>query len=97
MYFANNIVLLEMPKAGSTFMRRFLDQYYGKENITKVGVHNGIKDHKLKERIKSGELKAISTIRNPYDWYVSLFAWNAMGKGIYRDIGFRRYEFNTRI
>jgi len=94
MYFVNNLLLLEMPKAGSTFMRRFLENYYGKEKIRKVGIHNGVKDRALKEKILSGELTVLSTVRNPYDWYVSLFTWNSMGKGIYHNIGLKRYELS---
>ena len=48
MYLAENILLLEMLKAGSTFMRRFMDNYFGRENITKMGVHNGVSDKKTK-------------------------------------------------
>lgn len=94
MYLAENIILLEMPKSGSTYMRRFMDNYFGKENITKKGVHNGISTKKLLDKIQRGDLIVINTIRNPLDWYVSQFAWNTMGKGIYRDIGMRRHEIS---
>lgn len=94
MYLANNILLLEMPKAGSTFMRRFMDNYFGGDKISKIGVHNGIADEHVKKRILNGELHVINTIRNPLDWYVSLFAWNSNGQGIYKHIGLNRYDMN---
>lgn len=95
MFFSDNLLLLEMPKAGSTFMRRFLEHYYGKENIRKEGVHNGIKDQRLKDKILTKELIVLNTIRNPFDWYVSMFAWNSMGKGVYRNIGLKRFELSV--
>ena len=62
MYIVNNIILLEMPKSGSSFLRRFFNFYFGHNNIKRSGIHNGISSVKIRDKINNGDIKVISSI-----------------------------------
>tara|TARA_B100000780_G_C21119725_1_gene453442 strand:- start:1219 stop:2040 length:822 start_codon:yes stop_codon:yes gene_type:complete len=95
MYIVNNIILLEMPKSGSSFLRRFFNFYFGHNNIKRSGIHNGISSVKIRDKINNGDIKVISSIRNPFDWYVSNYFFGRDTRdGYYRNIGLRRNEFS---
>ena len=67
MFITDNIILLEMPKTGSSFMRRFMNFYFGHGNIEEIGIHNAITDPKLLKRVQANDIVAVGIIRNPFD------------------------------
>lgn len=96
MFIVNDIILLEMPKSGSSYLRRFFSLYFGSENVNKIGLHNGIASKEIFNIVSEGKMKVISSIRNPIDWYVSQYTFSGQTKdGIYRWIGLRRNQLDT--
>lgn len=78
MFVSKDIVYLQMQKTGSTHATRLLQRYCGGYVEQK---HSQLKQC---ERFRSSLI--VSSIRNPWDWYVSLWAFGCMGKG-----GLRNY------
>lgn len=74
MFIAGDLVFLELQKTGGSHIRRLLERYL---DGRPVGKHNRVlQDYPGKYLIGS--------IRNPWDWYVSLWAYGASGKGAIR-------------
>ena len=74
MFIAGNLIFLELQKTGGSHIRRLLKHYL---DGNPVGKHNRLlEDHSDKYLIGS--------IRNPWDWYVSLWAYGVGGKGAIR-------------
>ncbi len=73
MFVSDRMVFLELHKTGCTHIRNILHQEIGGELI---GKHNQA-THDLFTR----ERKFIGSIRNPWDWYVSLWAYGCDKKG----------------
>ena len=73
MYVSNQIIYLQMQKTGSTHITGVLRRYTrGKAQLK----HAQLVDyHAVKDRL------IVSSIRNPWDWYVSLWAYGCSGKG----------------
>ena len=65
MFVAQGLIYLELQKTGGTHIRRLLERYTGGKP---VGKHN---------RLPAGSDAdfIIGSIRNPWDWYVSLWAY----------------------
>lgn len=77
MYETDDIILLQMQKTGSTHAGRVLAKYLGSgTDNEEIGKHRPASQ----EQIESGKL-IVSSIRNPWDWYVSLWTFGTEGKG----------------
>jgi len=72
MYVTSKFVFLEIPKTGSTYIDQIMiDMLDGQ----KIGKHNYPSD----ELLNSDRL-FVGSIRNPFDWYVSLWAYGCKVK-----------------
>jgi hypothetical protein len=78
MFVSDKIIFLQMQKAGSTHATKILQQYCG----GRVDQQHD----QLKDRRSYGSKVIASSIRNPWDWYVSLW-----GFGCKREGGLRSY------
>ena len=74
MFVADGLVYLELQKTGGTHIRRLLERYVGGRAI---GKHNRL------PAAYAGEF-VFGSIRNPWDWYVSLWAYGVSGQGAVR-------------
>lgn len=83
MFIADQLIFLELQKTGGSHIRRLLKQY---TNGGVQGKHNRLLD--LPDRA------VIATIRNPWDWYVSLWAYGVGGKGAIRSRVETGVDFN---
>lgn len=84
MFVANRLVFLELQKTGGSHIRRLLKQY---TDGRIEGKHNRL--------LEMPEDKAIiGSIRNPWDWYVSLWAYGSGGKGAIRARTGTRLDFD---
>jgi hypothetical protein len=72
-FIADQLIFLELQKTGGSHIRRLLERYTDGEV---QGKHNRLLD--------APDRAVISTIRNPWDWYVSLWAYGVGGKGAIR-------------
>ena len=74
------LLYFELQKTGSTHTRKILKEFCGEEAVI-FGKHNTYDSipsailGEFEKKIKIGN------IRNPWDWYVSLWAFGCMGKG----------------
>lgn len=74
MFVTDKLVFLEIQKTGGTHIRRLLERYTdGKP----VGKHNRLMDEYADHFV-------FGSIRNPWDWYVSLWAYGVSGRGAVR-------------
>jgi hypothetical protein len=71
------IIFLQMQKTGSSHAARVLAKH-----LDGGSANEGVGKHQpaSKEQIESGKV-ILSSIRNPWDWYVSLWSFGAEGKG----------------
>jgi len=75
MLFTDKLAYLELQKTGGSHVRVLLQQLFG----AKVsGKHNRPDSEDLEGKL------VIGSIRNPWDWYVSLWAYGVGGKGALR-------------
>jgi hypothetical protein len=83
MFISDGLVYLELQKTGGTHIRRLLKRYTDGEP---VGKHN---------RLSAGydDRLVFGSIRNPWDWYVSLWAYGVGGKGAIRARCTKRIDF----
>lgn len=72
MYITDKFAFLEVPKTGSTYIDQVMMDMLDGE---KVGKHN----YPSKELLNSGR-SFVGSIRNPFDWYVSLWAYGCKVK-----------------
>lgn len=84
MFVAKDFVFLEMQKTGGSHILKLLRRYTHGENF---GKHNRLIDAYKDKFI-------IGSIRNPWDWYVSLWAYGVSGKGAIRARTTKRVDFN---
>jgi hypothetical protein len=73
MFVSDSIVFVELQKTGCTHIRRLLKEIVGGELIDK---HD-----QAARRLFDGERFFLGSIRNPWDWYVSNWAYGCDGKG----------------
>ena len=82
MYVSKKLVYLQMQKTGSTHVTRVLKQYCKGKTRER---HEQLEDYEAyKNRL------IVSSVRNPWDWYVSLWAFGCGGSG-----GFHKYLIHT--
>lgn len=74
MFVTDKIVYLQMMKAGSTHTTIILQRYCG-------GKHEERKHSPLKDRRRYGSKLIVSSVRNPWDWYVSLWSFSCTNHG----------------
>ena len=75
MFISDSLIYIHMQKAAGSHIVRLLSQLFdGKV----VGIHNAATPTEL----KSGAL-VMSSIRNPWDWYLSLWTYGVQGKGAF--------------
>lgn len=74
MFVSKDLVFLELQKTGGSHILRLLSQWVEGESI---GKHNRL-DSAYEGRFVLG------SVRNPWDWYVSLWAYGVGGKGALR-------------
>ncbi len=73
MFTTDRFIYIQMQKTGCTHIAKLLSKIFdGKQ----VGTHNTAS----KEQIDS-DLYFISSIRNPWDWYLSLWTYGVQGRG----------------
>lgn len=83
MFVADQLLFLELQKTGGSHIRRLLKQYTDGEV---QGKHNRLQG--------TPDRAVIGTIRNPWDWYVSLWAYGVGGKGALRSRVETGVDFN---
>ena len=74
MFVSDNLVFLELQKTGGSHIRRLLEKHV---EGRLVGKHNRV----VKEYT---DKLVVGSIRNPWDWYVSLWAFGVSGCGAIR-------------
>lgn len=74
MFVADRFVYLELQKTAGSHLVRLLGAYTGGRS---VGKHNRIPE-------SVSDKQVIGSIRSPWDWYVSLWAYGASGRGAVR-------------
>ena len=83
MYVSKNIVYTELHKTGGTHIDKWLERILvGKQ----IGKHNRI-PKKFQNRF------VIGSIRNPWDWYVSLWAYGCAHKGSVAKLTTKQFDF----
>jgi hypothetical protein len=85
MYVGERYIYFELQKAASSYVREVLGSL-SSLNYQKVGIHNSYYEASPR---KIGDLNAkikIGSVRNPWDWYVSLWTWGCTGHGIYNNL-----------
>ena len=63
----DDIVFIHLQKCGGTFIKHMMEQHMNAVNIRPE--HNGFRDIATENKKKL----TVGTIRNPYEWYVSLY------------------------
>jgi len=77
MFASDKIIYLQMQKAGSTHATKVLQRYCdGRADIQ----HQKLKDHR-----RHASKLIVSSVRNPWDWYVSLWGFGCRREGGLRD------------
>lgn len=74
MYDADKLIYLQLEKTGCTHISRLLSKCVSGKQIKK---HNPLENYESSKLI-------VGSIRNPWDWYVSLWAYGAKGEGVIR-------------
>lgn len=83
MFVADRLLYLELQKTGGSHILHLLKQY---TDGGTVGKHNRLQEMPA--------VPVIGSIRNPWDWYVSLWAYGVGGKGAIRMRTAKRLNFN---
>jgi hypothetical protein len=78
MFIGPKIIYLELLKTGCTYIRELLDSLVDGELVDK---HNLIKNVPADQTANLSSKVKVGNIRNPWDWYVSLWSFGCMSKG----------------
>lgn len=78
MFVSKRLAYLQMQKTGSTHVTKVLQKF--------VGGRRGLRHGQMTEPEKHRKRFIFSSVRNPWDWYVSLYSFGCAGSG-----GFRKY------
>ena len=100
MIIGKNFFIAEMPKTGTTFLRNYFKQH---KNIELTIHHETLNQNNRYDLLNFED--RIGLIRNPYEWYLSLWKWSCRekkGSVIFNDlvgirIKLKRLIFNKRI
>ena len=74
MFVCDELIYIQLQKTGCTHIARLLSRLF---DGRKIGKHNKA----TAAQLESGR-KFISSIRNPWDWYVSVWSFGVAGKGM---------------
>jgi hypothetical protein len=78
MFIGDNYIYFELQKTASSQVRRILKNIDSLP-FEKIGIHNPYFEVS-KEKLTNFESKIkIGSVRNPRDWYVSLWVWGCSG------------------
>jgi len=83
-YVSDRIVFVELHKTGGSHIGKWLSRIVPG---TQIGKHNRV-PNELRDRFVMG------SVRNPWDWYVSLWAYGCGGDGSVRQHTTRRIDLN---
>ena len=100
MIIGKNFFISEMPKTGTTFLRNYFTQY---KNIELTIHHETLNENKRYNLLNFKN--RVGVVRNPYEWYLSLWKWSCKekrGSPIYSDLisvrlKLRRLKLNCRF
>ena len=88
MYLAKNFCYLELHRTGSTHISELLKKYVPEGE--QIGVHNRADD-----KIYNSQIFFLGSIRNPWDWYVSMWGKACDKKGdLYRRTTTKKIYFD---
>lgn len=88
MFISDKVVFIELHKTACTHIKKILEAEIGGQS---VGVHNPAGE----ELIASGR-RFLGSIRNPWNWYLSLWGYGCDGKGtLYHATTRDRYTFRS--
>jgi len=73
MFVTEPLIYVQLQKTACTHIAQLLAEYVGGEEIAKHG--------RIPEALRNSEKAIIGSIRNPWDWYVSLWAFGCSGEG----------------
>ena len=73
MFISNRLIYLQMQKTGSTHVTKVVKQFAGGRTRLRHGQMENYEQYK--DRL------IVSSVRNPWDWYVSLWAFGCGGSG----------------
>ena len=73
MFVTNELIYIQMQKTGCTHIASLLSKLFTGEQI---GKHNKASDAQI-----NSDKYFISSIRNPWDWYLSLWTYGVQGRG----------------
>lgn len=76
MMVTDRLVFLHLQKTGGSFVQRVLSEHFGARQI---GLHN-----RLEALGDPGKRLVAGSVRNPWDWYVSLFTFGCRKMGDFR-------------
>ena len=88
MFLTENLVFLELHKTGCTHIRNNL-------NALLPGQFSG-KHNQVPRRLLTPNAKILGSIRNPWDWYVSLWAYGCGNKGAIHSKVTRKHRVKFR-
>jgi hypothetical protein len=77
MIYTDKTIFFELQKAGGTHVRSIIQQL-DPDKVSIIGKHDNIRAYPLEDADK--KLK-VGNIRNPWDWYVSLWSFGCQGRG----------------
>jgi hypothetical protein len=80
MTITDDFIYLELQKTGSTHVTKLLQQLH-KNNFVKIGKHNTIKTMPKHVLVGFESKIKVGNIRNPWDWYVSLWSFGCQKRG----------------
>lgn len=85
MLISDKIIYLELHKTGCSHTKRILTSMY-EDKIMDIGKHNAIHEVSKKDIGNFENKIKIGNVRNPWDWYVSLWSFGCGKKGaLYMD------------
>ena len=79
MYVCDDFIYVQMHKTGCTHITSIFSELFGGNQINgdiNFGKHNSLTPEQVKSR-----KYIVSSIRNPWDWYLSLWTYGVQGKG----------------
>lgn len=80
MFIGDKLIYLELQKTGCTHVRKLLSSIPDCKGMIQ-GKHNTIEEVAISDLGDITSKIVAGNIRNPWDWYVSLWAFGCMGKG----------------
>ena len=90
MFAANNFVYLQMQKTGCSHITSLMSKICEGKSLSKHSV--------VRSSDVDSDKKVISSIRNPWSWYVSLWTYGVQGDGhVFHNLTKPRYKFAVKL